>query len=271
MSASDPGGAGQDHARMAARFLRSVFSGQEAGFVALFNKPSKHSTFVPLNNADWYNEAAKNAILERDKQNVYFAIGVQGQQPRRGRGKQAEVIALPGLWADIDVLGPNHVATNLPPTLEDAWSIVGAIPFKPTVAVYSGGGIQLHWLFREPLETVTEKDRSAAKRLSKGFQGLLGSIAARSGWSIDNTADLCRLLRVPGTYNRKQETPALVQYEVIDRSQRYNPSDFEELVELEADPELKAHVQGAAPESPSGDTSSSVTRIPTSPIPGSLR
>ena len=253
MSVSDPGGAGQDHALMAAHFLRSVFSGQEAGFVALFNKPSKHSTFVPLNNADWYNEAAKNAILAREKQNVYFAIGVQGQQPRRGRGKQAEVIALPGLWADIDVLGPNHVATDLPPTLEDAWSIVGAIPFKPTVAVYSGGGIQLHWLFREPLETVTEKDRSAAKRLSKSFQGLLGSIAERSGWSIDNTADLCRLLRVPGTYNRKQETPALVQYEVIDGGQRYNPSDFEELVELEADPELKAHVQGAAPESPSGE------------------
>jgi len=252
-AAFDPGGAGQDHARMAARFLRSVFSGQEAGFVALFNKPSKHSTFVPLNNADWYNEAAKNAVLAREKQNVYFAIGVQGQQPHRGRGKQAEVIALPGLWADIDVLGPNHVATNLPPTLEDAWSIVRAIPFKPTVAVHSGGGIQLHWLFREPMETVTEKDRSAAKRLSKNFQGLLCSIAARSGWSVDNTADLCRLLRVPGTYNRKQETPALVQYEVIDGGQRYNPSDFEELVELEADPELKAHVQGAAPESPSGE------------------
>ncbi len=142
MSASDPGGTGQEDARTAARFLRSVFSGQEAGFVALFNKPSKHSTFVPLNNTDWFNEAAKNAIFAREKQNVYFAIGVQGQQPRRGRGKQAEVIALPGLWADIDVLGPNHVATNLPPTLEDAWSIVEAIPFKPTVAVYSGGGIR---------------------------------------------------------------------------------------------------------------------------------
>ncbi len=253
MSTSDPSSAAQDHARMAARFLRSVFNGQEAGFVALFCKPSKHSTFVPLTNQDWHAEAAKNAILAREKENVYFAIGVQGQQPHRGRGKQAGVIALPGLWADIDVLGPNHAAMNLPPTLEDAWSIVRATPFKPTVVVYSGGGIQPHWLFREPMETVTEKDRSAAKRLSKGFQGLLGSIAARSGWSIDNTADLCRLLRVPGTYNRKQETPALVQYEVIDGGQRYNPSEFAELVELDADPELKAHVQGAAPESPSAE------------------
>ncbi|MBZ5592778.1 MAG: hypothetical protein LAP39_11115 [Acidobacteriia bacterium] len=243
----------RNHERIAADFLRGVFGGQQTGFIALFNKPSKHSTFLRLGNESWYAEAARIAMLAREKENVYFAIGVQGQQPHRGRGKQAGVIALPGLWADIDVLGPNHAATNLPPTLEDAWSIVRTIPFKPTVAVYSGGGIQLHWLFREPMETVTEKDRSTAKRLSKGFQELLVRIAALSGWSIDNTADLCRLLRVPGTYNRKQETSALVQYEVIDGGQRYNPLEFEELVELEADPELKAHIQGAAPESPSAE------------------
>ena len=39
----------QDHERMAASFLRSLFRGQEEGFVALFQKPSKHSTFLPLN------------------------------------------------------------------------------------------------------------------------------------------------------------------------------------------------------------------------------
>jgi len=126
----------QDDARIAARFLRSVFGGQEEGFVALFQKPSKHSTFVPLNREGWYTDAAKSAMLSRDKENVYFAIGVQGQQPHRGRGKQAGVIALPGLWADIDVLGPNHAATNLPPTLEDAWKIIQVVPFKPTVVVF---------------------------------------------------------------------------------------------------------------------------------------
>jgi hypothetical protein len=253
MNASDPAGVAQDPARMAAHFLGRVFSGQETGFVSLFCKPSKRSTFESLSTEDWYSKLARSAMLARERENVYFAIGVQGQQPYRGRGKQAGVIALPGLWADIDVLGPNHAARNLPPTLDDAWGIVRAIPFKPTVVVYSGGGIQLHWLFREPMETATDKDRSAAKRLSKSFQVLLGNVAAQNGWSIDNTADLCRLLRLPGTYNRKQETPVLVQYEVIDAGQRYNPSEFEELVDLEADPELKAHVHGAAPESPSAE------------------
>jgi hypothetical protein len=70
---------------------------------------------------------------------------------------------------------------------------------------------------------------------------------------MDGTADLCRLLRLPGTYNRKQAEPVPVRYEVIEGGRRYNPSDFEEFLELEADPELKAHLQGPAPEHPKAD------------------
>jgi hypothetical protein len=250
MSAAIPIETDQTHQGMAAHFLRSVFAGQEAGVVALFCKPSKLSLFAHLDRGDWYHDAANTAMSMREEQNVYFAIGVQGSRPERGRGKEAGVIALPGLWADIDVLGPNHAAKNLPPALEDAWAVIGAVPFKPTVVVQTGGGLQPYWLFREPLDTASEKDRRAAKRLSKAFQGFLGSVAKRNGWSIDGTADLCRLLRLPGTYNRKQAEPVLVQYEVIDGGTRYNPSDFEEFLELEADPELKAHVQGQAPENP---------------------
>jgi hypothetical protein len=252
MSGSGQVGAAGEDERLVADFLGTVFAGQQEGFVALFRKPDNHSTFLPLSREGWNNDAANNAMLSRDRHNVYFAIGVQGQQPFKGRGKQEGVIALPALWADIDVLGPNHVATNLPPSVEDAWKIIQAVPFKPTVVVHTGGGLQPYWLFREPMETATDKDRLAARRLSKSFQAFLASVAAQNGWSIDNTADLCRLLRVPGTYNRKQETPILVRYEVSD-GQRYNPSDFEEFLELEADPELKAHVQGVAPVSPSAE------------------
>ena len=253
MNPSDPGGTPQEHASAAACFLQTVFGGQDAGVVVLFNKPSKRSTFVPLSKVAWSSEAARHAMRARDAEDVYFAVGVQGQQPQSGRGKQAGVSALPCLWADIDVIGPNHAATNLPPTLEDAWKIIEAIPFKPTIVVYSGGGIQPFWLFREPMETATDTARRAANRLSRGFQSLLAGVAAGHGWSIDNTSDLCRLLRVPGTYNRKQASPVLVRHEVIDDGQRYNPSDFEDFVALEADPTLKAHVQGAAPEHPSGE------------------
>lgn len=239
--------------RVASGFLRSVFNGQERGILALFCKPGNVSHFAHLDRAGWNNDAAWNAMQLREHVNVYFAIGVQGARPEKGRGKEAGVITLPGLWADVDVLGPNHAALALPPTMEDAWRIVRAVPFKPTVVVYTGGGIQPYWLFREPWEFGNEKERKKAKALSKAFQKYMQGVAVAHGWSMDGTADLCRLLRLPGTYNRKQAEPVTVRYEVIEDGRRYNPSDFEEFLEIEADPQLKAHVQGAAPAEPTAE------------------
>jgi hypothetical protein len=237
----------------AATFLESIFTGQESGIVALFAKPTMVSYFHHLDRANWQHDAAATAMQVRREHNVYFAIGVQGARPDKGRGKEAGVVSLPGFWADIDILGPNHAALALPPTAEEAWSIINAVPFKPTVVVYTGGGLQPYWLFREPWQFEAEKERRKAKKLSKAFQRFLQGFALDHGWTMDGTADLCRLLRLPGTYNRKQADPVMVRYEVIDGGRRYNPSDFEEFLELEADPELKAHVQGPAPEEPKAD------------------
>jgi hypothetical protein len=239
--------------RAAAGFLRSVFNGQERGILPLFCKPSNVSYFSHLDRARWQHTAAGTAMQLREHANLYFAIGVQGERPEKGRGKEAGVISLPGLWADIDVLGPNHVALALPPTMEDAWRIARAVPFKPTLVVYTGGGIQLYWLFREPWEFETDKERKKAKALSKAFQKYLQNVALNHGWAMDGTADLCRLLRLPGTYNRKQAEPVMVRYEVIEEGRRYNPSDFEEFLAIEADSELKAHVQGEAPATPTAE------------------
>ncbi|MBI3693440.1 MAG: hypothetical protein HY238_01180 [Acidobacteria bacterium] len=100
-------------AEVAATFLRSVFAGLERGVLSVFCKPSKVSYFSHLDRDRWYQEAALTAMYAREEQNVYFAIGVQGDRPPKGRGKEAGVVALPGLWADIDVLGPNHAFRNL--------------------------------------------------------------------------------------------------------------------------------------------------------------
>lgn len=253
MSAAIPIDGIQRDKLAAAGFLRSVFSGLEAGIVALFSKPSMVSSFAHLDRDGWWADAADTAVHMREEQNVYFAIGVQENRPEKGRGKEAGVVALPGLWADIDVLGPNHAALSLPPTMDDAWSIVKAVPFAPTVVVYTGGGLQVFWLFREPWDLDSDKERKKAKTLSKGFQKYLQNYALERGWTMDGTADLCRLLRLPGTWNRKQSTPAPVEYEIVDGGRRYNPSDFAEFLELEADPELKAHVQGEAPQNPNAD------------------
>jgi hypothetical protein len=237
----------------ASDFLRSIFVGQERGVLAIFCKPNNVSYFSHLDRAGWHSDAAFNAMRLRNHFNVYFAVGVQGARPDKGRGKEVGVISIPGFWADIDVLGPNHAALALPPTIEDAMRILQAVPFKPTVIVYTGGGIQAYWLFKEQWDLDSDKERKKAKLLSKAFQKHLQNAALTCGWIMDGTADLCRLLRLPGTYNRKQAEPVLVRYEVIEDGRRYNPSDFEDFLNVEADPELKAHVQGPAPEQPTAE------------------
>ena len=246
-------GAGQTDLDSVSCFLSAIFSGQEQGLLVLFCKPSNVSDFIQFANEDWKEEAAAKALHLREHSNVYFAVGPQGTRPGRGRGKAAGVISLPGLWADIDVLGPNHASLTLPPTIEDARRIPQALPFKPTMVVYTGGGIQVYWLFREPWQLDTDKERARAKALSKAFQHFLRRAAANHGWTMDGTADLCRLLRLPGTYNRKQAQPVPVRYEIMGNGQRYNPSDFDDFLEIEADPELKAHMQGPAPAEPTAD------------------
>lgn len=49
--------------------------------------------------------------------------------------------------------------------------------------------------------------------------------AAAHGWQIDPTADLARVMRLPGTFNRKL-TPVPVRV-IEENDARYNPSDFD--------------------------------------------
>src|SRR5262245_15426904 len=109
-----------------AEFLDRVFVGEPAGALCIFCKPSKHPWFVPFNRNGWASQAESVAIEARSNQNVYFAIGSQCSPPNRGRGTEVRVIAIPGLWGDIDVMGPNHTSVTLPPTIEDAWRILRA-------------------------------------------------------------------------------------------------------------------------------------------------
>lgn len=52
---------------------------------------------------------------------------------------------------------------------------------------------------------------------------------------LQQELDQWRLLRLPGTYNRKRAEPVTVRYEVINGGRRFNTSDFEEFLEIEAE------------------------------------
>lgn len=162
---------------------------------------------------------------------VYFGVGATAKAlGQHERSRNEDVTAIPGLWIDIDVFSPGaHKIQALPP---DITAAMGLLPndLPPSLIVWSGYGLHVYWLFREPWTFDSPEERSRASELLRTLQAVIKNNAAGKGWKLDTTADLARILRVPGTMNRKiPDSPVMAQ--VIEQSDiRYNPTEIEDLL-----------------------------------------
>ena len=213
----------------------SAFYGNAPGALGIWEKQNKQTRWIPAAQRD---EAAR-ACLEMVNRglDVYFGVGLREKALTAStRGGTDTVVMIPGLWVDIDIAGPGHSSSELPPTTDDALQILNVLPFKHSVVVHSGGGLHAYWLFKEPWVFSNQEERSKAQRLSNQFQLLLRQEAKRLGWKLDNTADLARVLRVPCTKNFKVPGhPTDVVILKADYTLRYDPQQFEEFLETETE------------------------------------
>src|SRR5215217_2345867 len=223
-------------------FFRTLYGDEAPGFLPIFTHTPNRTRWVV---ADSPAEAARIAVQSGRKRDTYFGIGLHGKALGEGqRGKAARVIALPGLWADLDVKGEAHEAKNLPPTRKDAMRITEAIPLKPTLIVHSGHGLQVWWLFKELWVFESETEREEAQELSRRFQATLKQKAKAHGWQIDGTHDISRVFRPPGTLNHKLN-PVEVRVMRYDEGTRYNPAEFEQyLIEVAPEGVHKVNFEG---------------------------
>ncbi len=204
--------------------------------------------------------AAELGRKQRRSRDVYFGVALQSQEAavaiarrrrsrataRSVRGSEASATLLPALWADIDIAGPGHANDELPPNREAALSLLSAVPKPPSIVVDSGGGFHLYWLLDKALRLADRADRTAAKNLVRRLQGALRSAASDRGWTVDNTANLAQLLRLPGTLNHKMSRARSVSVEHFPLPHQrdtylYLPEDFDSL------PELPSPAANAAP------------------------
>jgi len=90
----------------------------------------------------------------------------------------------------------------------------------PSAIVHSGGGLHCYWFLREPLAMPEEAAR--AKMLLRRLASYLGGDLA--------AAEPARILRVPGTWNRKADygTPRPVRLEQCEPTRRYNASELDD-------------------------------------------
>lgn len=194
--------------------------------------------------------------------NIFF--GVCPRVGKKGRFDLAwQIRTIRVLWADID-----HVSVA-----EARERVAKAGLPAPSIIVNSGNGVHLYWLLDEPyliddagapipVETEWVEKPGGKKKARKYInengdrvyldqrrhlsrlgakaqrvQDVIAGIASVCGG--DHTHDLARLLRVPGTFNRKDQRngrePVLTQLVECEPSRRYPFADFERFAKLSPD------------------------------------
>ncbi len=204
-------------------FLSQLWSGAERGVLSLVEIHEGHlyPNFWSVKN---YLSLLKLFCDQAEQADLYHCVGLLRDRPQKGRGTEADVIAIPGLWFDLDCLEGKHNQADLP-SREEALTFLQGLPLRPSLVVWSGGGAHTYWLFRKHLYFHTPEERQRVKDLSSRFQAEIIRRGQERGWKFDNTSDLVRLLRLPGTFNHKGD-PVMV--EILEESGlRYEPEDFD--------------------------------------------
>jgi Protein of unknown function (DUF3987) len=157
-----------------------------------------------VGRASWINTVAAKF------KDVWYCTSLQSASGVNTKGKPkavrlaANAVSLKAIWADIDV-GPSEPGKKPKyATIEEALRAV--LLFAKTVGlptpssiVYSGGGIHVYWISKDPLE----RDQWAS--YAAGLKSLLLMNAIKCDAGL--TTDCARILRVPGTFNHKYDPP----------------------------------------------------------------
>lgn len=211
-------------------FLQALWSAfQGTGYINLWTAPARRT--YPFALAEGLDAVeAKVQDLTQQGQHVYVQIGLQATNVGSySRGKEATTVAIPGLWYDTDIAGPGHKQPNLPQDLAAARDLIFSLPLPPTMIVHSGGGVYPLWLFKTPWELADDADREKAKALSVRLQAFINAEGRKRGYTLDSTANLDRLLRIPGSLNVKDPAnPRPVQVIYYEPADRYTPDEIKQ-------------------------------------------
>jgi Domain of unknown function (DUF927)/Primase C terminal 2 (PriCT-2) len=185
-----------------------------------------HWTFVPENletgrKPPWTGRAVKSldeavrtvqfALNNKNTRDIYVCLSTQREAQERVSQKgfkycvpirnQDNAVALKALWIDIDAYKPGPTGYASQP---EAMAALGAflkatsLP-RPSVMVQSGGGVHVYWTL----------DRALTRQDWEPLAFALAEAIRRHDLHCDIgcTTDSARVLRIPQTFNRKQDTP----------------------------------------------------------------
>lgn len=204
-------------------FLGALFPEIRPSHLLIWGAPSLQGMFVQ----DVTDDVVTRIKEWAEKESVYLGCGLRdANYGANERGKRHTVTAIPGVWLDVDYLSSTHKKPNLP-TKEAARELLDSMGLPPTIVIHTGHGYQGWWLFKEPWTLESDEERNKAEALTKGWCSTLRAKCRAKGWDADQVGDLPRVMRLPGTWNRK-EVPRKVEILQMLLDRRYDPSAFEQ-------------------------------------------
>lgn len=206
-------------------FLGSLYEHFDDGWLTLF---SIDRTANRGRHTDWFKVADIDRMValaaDLTDRDVWFGLATRSQPlPGEARGSDTDCVAIPAVWLDVDIAGPNHQDSyKLPTDIDQARKIIDTFPLPPSMTVDSGGGLHVYWQFDEPI--AADDGRALLARWAATWAINADKLDMR----VDNVFDMPRVLRMPGTRNLKQQCGAIVT--VIDApGHRYSYSDLHDL------------------------------------------
>jgi hypothetical protein len=183
-------------------WLSHLYSHTDRGWLTLFSVDrstgEKITAWHRIIDHEW---AADEATTLAENGCVWFGVAPRERKlPNGKRGGAADCLTLPAMWVDIDIASPVHAADDLPTNIVEAMQLCDSFPLPPTAIINSGHGLQAWWMLDEPAQI----DDDTLKLLAD-WGATWAELGRRHGWHVDNVFDAARVMRLPGTYNRKAE------------------------------------------------------------------
>jgi hypothetical protein len=182
------------------RFLTAVIAWESGGYVTVHWYRKDHQRWYGRSHQTIDDVFTTVEDLESKNQfDIYFCLSTQSEN--RGTRSRKNAKALRSLFADMDV-DPDNPKKY--PTLRAAFDALInfcrllEIPL-PSYVVKSGGGLHAYWV----------SDRDLLVDEWQRFADVFKTAAIASDFKIDLavTGDASRILRFPGTHNRKLDNP----------------------------------------------------------------
>lgn len=183
---------------------------------------------LPDKKTHWFESGQPGEIP--DAEHVYFGVHPSNKNGGTNQRSTADSIrAINCLYADFDAKDRDKSELLIDIALLSA---------PPSVLIDSGGGYHAYWLLESTYPLNTSGQRERADKIQKQWVSYVGA--------DDGAKDLARVLRVPGTENRKYEPARPVEFvEGFDIEKRYSLDFLELISEPQESKEKAAPVQTA--------------------------